>query len=57
MKKIIMILMIAIAASSIAFGQAKMSNDSKVESEIIALEKQAWQEWTNKLPRSKLTGY
>ncbi len=50
MKKIIMILMIAIGVSSVAFGQTKMSNDknSSVETQIIALEKQAWQEWSNK---------
>ena len=48
MKKIIMILMIAIGVSSVAFGQTKMSKDSKVEAEIIALEKQAWREWSNK---------
>jgi len=49
MKKI-MILIIAIAATSVAFGQKKMSNDknSSVETQIIALEKQAWQEWSNK---------
>nr|MBA2736536.1 hypothetical protein [Pyrinomonadaceae bacterium] len=48
MKKIMMILMIAIAASSVAFGQTKISKDEKVKEQIIALEKQAWQEWTNK---------
>jgi ketol-acid reductoisomerase len=48
MKKIIMILMIAIAASTAALGQAKMSKDSKVESMVIAMEKQSWQEWKNK---------
>ena len=48
MKKIMMILMIAIAASSVAFGQAKMSKDSKIEAQIIALEKQGWELWKNK---------
>ncbi len=37
--------MIAIGVSSIAFGQ--ISKDSKLEAEIIALEKQAWEEWKN----------
>ena len=36
MKKLMMILMIAIAASSVAFGQTKMSKDSKTEAQIIA---------------------
>ncbi len=48
MNKIMMILMIAIAASSIAFGQTKMSKDSKVEAQIIALEKAGWEAWKNK---------
>ena len=48
MNKIMMILMIAIGVSSVAFGQTKMSKDSKVEAQIIALEKQSWQEWKNK---------
>ncbi|MEO8073806.1 MAG: nuclear transport factor 2 family protein [Acidobacteriota bacterium] len=48
MKKIMMILMIAIAASSVAFGQTKMSKDSKVEAQVIALEKASWEEWKNK---------
>ena len=39
MKKIMMILMIAIAVSSIAYGQKKMSKDAKVEAEIIAARK------------------
>jgi hypothetical protein len=41
MKKMIMMIMIAIAASAFAFGQTKMSNDSKVEAQIIGLEKAA----------------
>jgi len=48
MKKIIMILMIAIGISSVAYGQMKMSKDSKVEAQIIALEKASWEEWKNK---------
>jgi len=48
MKRMLIIMVIAIAASSIAFSQTKMSKDSKVEAQIIALEKQAWQEWSNK---------
>lgn len=48
MKKIMMILMIAIAVSSVAFGQTNMSKDSKVEAQIIALEKASWEEWKNK---------
>ena len=43
-----MILMIAVAASSVAYGQTKMSKDSKAEAEIIALEKQGWEAWKNK---------
>ncbi len=50
MKKIIMLMVIAIAASSAAFGQTKMSKDknNSVETQIIALEKQGWEAWKNK---------
>ena len=48
MKKIMMILMIAIGVSSVAFGQTKISKESTVEAQIIAFEKQAWEEWRNK---------
>lgn len=48
MNKIMMILMIAIGVSSAAFGQTKMSKESKVEAEIIALEKAGWEAWKNK---------
>ena len=48
MKKIMMILMIAIGVSSVAFGQTKMSKDSKTEAQIIALEKAGWEAWKNK---------
>jgi hypothetical protein len=48
MKEKIMIMMIAIAASSVALGQTTMSKDSKVEAQIIALEKAGWEAWKNK---------
>jgi len=50
MKKIMMILMIAIGVSSVAFGQTKMSKDTNnsVEAQIIALEKAGWEAWKNK---------
>ncbi len=48
MKKMMMILMIAIAATSVAFGQNKMAKDSKVETQIITLEKAGWEAWKNK---------
>jgi hypothetical protein len=48
MKKKIMIMMIAIAASSVALGQTTMSKDSKVKAQIIALEKAGWEAWKNK---------
>ncbi len=50
MKKLMMILMIAIAASSVAFGQTKMSKDTSesVEAQIIAIEKAGWEAWKNK---------
>ena len=47
MKKIIISMMIAIAASSVVFGQMK-SKDNSVETQIIALEKQGWEAWKNK---------
>lgn len=47
MKKLMMILMIAVAASSVVFGQMK-SKDNSVETQIIALEKQGWEAWKNK---------
>ena len=47
MKKIIMILMIAIGVSSLAYGQTKMSKDSN-EAQIIALEKASWAAWQKK---------
>jgi hypothetical protein len=48
MKKMIMMIMIAIAALAFAFGQTKVSNDSKVEAQIIGLEKAGWEAWKNK---------
>ncbi len=48
MKKLMMILMIAIGVSSVAFGQTKMSKDNSVEAQIIALEKAGWEAWKNK---------
>ena len=50
MKKMLIIMVIAIAASPIAFGQTKMSKDTgnSVETQIIALEKQGWEAWKNK---------
>jgi len=48
MKKIMIVLMIAIGVSSVAFGQTKMSNDAKVQTQILALEKASWEAWKNK---------
>lgn len=50
MKKMLMIMMIAVAATSSVFGQTKMSKDkgNSVETQIIALEKQGWEAWRNK---------
>ncbi len=48
MKKLMMILMIAIGVSSVAYGQTKMSKDNSVETQIIALEKAGWEAWKNK---------
>src|SRR5438045_563426 len=50
MKKIMLVLMIAIGLSSIAFGQGKLLKDPKVEAEIIALERAGWESWKNKSP-------
>ncbi len=41
MKKLMMILMIAVGLSSVAFGQTKIPKDNAVEAQITALEKQA----------------
>ena len=47
-EKILMILMIVVGVSSVAFGQTKMSKDAKTEAQIIALEKAGWEAWKNK---------
>ncbi len=47
MKKLMMILMITIAATSVTFGQKNMSNDDKVKTQIIAIEKAGWEAWKN----------
>ncbi len=43
-------MVIAIAASSAAFGQTKMSKDknNSVETQIITMEKAGWEAWKNK---------
>ena len=43
-----MILAIAIGTLSIAFGQTKIANDSKLKGQIIALETAGWEAWKNK---------
>jgi hypothetical protein len=48
MKKLLMIMMIAIGVSSVAFCQTKKSKNPKVEAQIIALEKAGWGAWKNK---------
>ena len=48
MKKMIMILAIAIGTLSFAFGQTKIANDSKLKAQIIALETAGWEAWKNK---------
>ena len=48
MKEMIMVTLIAIGALTFAFGQTKMSNDPKLEAQIIALEKAGWEAWKNK---------
>ncbi len=50
MKRILIIMMIAIAASSMALGQIKTpkSNNNSVEAQLIALEKQADEAWRKK---------
>jgi hypothetical protein len=44
----IMILVIAIGALSTAFGQTKITDDSKLKGQIIALETAGWEAWKNK---------
>ncbi len=49
MKKIIMLMVMAICACSGVFGQekSKAANNS-IETQLIKMEKQAWEEWKNK---------
>ena len=47
MKKIMLILMIAIVATSVVFGQTKMSEAEKTKAQLIKMEKQAWESWKN----------
>ena len=49
MKKIIMLMVMVIVASPAVFSQMKSKEaGSSVESQIIKMEKQAWEEWKNK---------
>lgn len=50
MKRIFIVMMIAIAASFITLGQTKTpkNNNNSVEAQLIALEKQAWEAWKNR---------
>ena len=48
MKTRIMLSVLVLATASAAFGQAKMSNESKLEAKIIALEQKAWQAWKDR---------
>src|SRR6188508_2851290 len=48
MKNLILMSVIVLAAASPAFGQPKMSNESKLEAKIIALEQHAWQAWKDR---------
>jgi predicted S18 family serine protease len=43
-----MLSVLLLAAASAAFGQAKMSNESKLEAKITALEQKAWQAWKDR---------
>lgn len=43
MRKLLLILLIAVSVSSIAFGQTKMPQNSKAAAQIIAIEKAGWQ--------------
>lgn len=47
MRKMLVIVIIVIATSSVALGQMKTSRDTNnsVEAPLIALEKQAWEAW------------
>jgi hypothetical protein len=48
MKTLVMLSAVLLAASSPAFGQATKSNESKLETKIIAMEQQAWQAWKDR---------
>jgi len=48
MKNLIMLSVLLLGTASAAFGQAKTSNESKVEAKIIALEQHAWQAWKDR---------
>ncbi len=47
MKRMLIIMVMAIAASSVAFGQTKMSDAEKTKAQLIKLEKRAWESWKN----------
>ncbi|MGB4847663.1 MAG: nuclear transport factor 2 family protein [Saprospiraceae bacterium] len=47
MKKIVMILTIALTAVTSSFSQSMNAKNAKVEAQIIALEQAAWQAWKN----------
>ena len=47
MKKLIMILMIAVSLSSAALAQAQMSDAEKTKAQLIKGENQAWESWKN----------
>lgn len=50
MKRMLIIMVIAIAASSMALGQMKTpeSNKNSVEAQLTALDKQGWEAWKNR---------
>jgi len=48
MKKSMMVLMLAISVSLIAFSQTKKPQKTKAEAQIIAIEKAGWQAWKDK---------
>jgi hypothetical protein len=50
MKRMLIVMAIAIAASFVTLGQTKTpkNNNNSVEAQLIALEKQAWEAWKNR---------
>ena len=53
MKRVLIVALVALAASAVAFGQANGNKGSKgdkasVEEKLIEMEKQAWEAWKNK---------